>query len=244
MAKKKKASSNKDISSLIEPLNKNQTILMNALRTSEMVISSGPAGVGKTFLVASMAALMLQNKAVKRIILTRPVIPTGRSIGYFPGDLMEKMAPWVVPFMEVFKKHMDQGELDCAIKNGNIEIVPFETMRGRSFDDSFIILDEAQNTTTHEMKMFLTRTGQYSKTVVLGDVQQSDLHWLENGQETGLDIAIRLAKNVVNIPVVEFTSDDIVRSGLCKDWVKAFESEYRQAKPEGEDSLPDFLYKT
>lgn len=229
--KKQKSLTNNEIFAEITPLNDSQKDLINAIRTSDMAIVSGPAGTGKTFITSSIAALMLKNNIVDKIILSRPVIPTGRSIGFMPGDVMEKMANWVVPFMEVFKTKMSQGEIDCHLKNGNIEIVPFEFMRGRNFDDAFVMLDEAQNVSRHEMKMFLTRIGMYSRTVVMGDPQQSDLHWLEPNEETGLDIAVRLAEKVVNVPVIKFSSDDIVRSDLCKAWIQAFEQEKRNELP-------------
>jgi len=222
-----KASTKMDFSS-IEPQNPRQKQLIDFLRLQDMVIIDGCAGTGKTFITASMAAIMLQAKMFERIIFTRPVVPTGRSIGYMPGDLNEKMAPWVTPFIEIMKRYLTIEEINNYTTKGIIEVVPFEVMRGRNFDDSFIILDEAQNATCHEIKMFLTRIGEYSKTVVLGDSNQSDLHWLQPNEESGLQMAKRLAKNVVGVPVVEFTSEDIVRSDLCKKWIQAFEADHQR----------------
>jgi phosphate starvation-inducible PhoH-like protein len=221
-----------DIFSKLEPLNKHQEDLIQHIKTQDMVIVDGVAGTGKTFITASCAALMLKAKLFERIIITRPVVPTGRSLGYFPGELLEKMRPWVIPFMEVIKSHFTKEEIEVKLLNGSIEVVPFEVMRGRSFDDSFVILDEAQNTSTHEIKMFLTRTGMFSRTIVLGDSRQSDMHWLQPHEESGLQLAKRLAKNVVGVPVVEFEAADVVRSDLCKKWIEAFDTENR---------LPDFI---
>jgi phosphate starvation-inducible PhoH-like protein len=230
---KKQKHTPKDIFSAIEPLTDTQALFLQSIKEHDMIIVDGCAGTGKTYLAASCASAMLKEKIVERIIITRPVIPTGRSLGYFPGDLLEKMQPWVAPFMEVMKVHFSKEEIEVKIKNGGIEIVPFEVMRGRSFDNSFVILDEAQNCSYHEMKMFLTRVGNYSKTIVIGDSQQSDMHWLD-GAESGLDVAKRLATKIVNLPVIEFDSKDIVRSDLCKMWIEAFEQE-------GRKELPKFL---
>ena len=160
-------------------------------------------------------------KTIDKIIITRPNVAAGKSIGYFPGTLEEKMMPWVMPVLEVLHWNLGKGAVETGIKNGNIEIAPFETMRGRSFQDAFVILDEAQNVTPHEMKMFLTRIGENCKVVLNGDIMQSDL-----GETSGLSKAIHLAKkHMIPVPVVEFTADDIVRSVLCKQWIMAFMKE-------------------
>jgi phosphate starvation-inducible protein PhoH and related proteins len=165
---------------------------------------------------------MFKTKKVRRIILTRPVIPTGKSIGYFPGTLEEKMEPWVVPYIEVLQEVLGSSVVDIARKNREIEVVPFETIRGRSFDDCLIILDEAQNTTVQEIKAFLTRQGQFSTTVILGDLTQTDLN-VRNGLQYVDEILERNAELRAKVGVLRFTSADIVRSGLCQEWVKAFE---------------------
>lgn len=207
----------------LEALNTKQEKLITSILTNDMIVAEGPAGVGKTFIVASLAAELLKGGTFKQIIFTRPVVPCGKSVGYLPGTIEEKMGVWTMPFMNVIKKHFSQGELDMFLKNGKIQSIPFEVMRGSSFDDCFIILDEAQNSTVHEMKMFLTRVGMYSKTLVMGDTTQSDLH-LYGSSESGLDMMKRMIyEQGMNIPVITFKSEDIVRSGLCKDWVQAFE---------------------
>ena len=205
------------------PKTPNQKELINAIKNYPMVVTQGPAGVGKTFVVAKMAAHAIKNRQVSKIIVTRPTVPTGRSVGFFPGELKDKLAPWVVPIMEVLIDSLGKGDVECLLKNDRIEVVPFETIRGRSFRDCFVILDEAQNCTYEEIKAFLTRVGEDSKVVINGDITQSDLK-----HSSGLEIVLQMLEQIPelrkNVPVVNFTSDDVVRSGLCKLWVQAFES--------------------
>lgn len=195
-----------------------QQTLINSLRGSEQVIVLGPAGTGKTYVATTYAAQLYEAKRINKIILTRPNVASGRSIGFFPGSLEEKMAPWMAPVMDVLCKHLGKAVVDTGMKNGNIEITPFETMRGRSFENAFVLLDEAQNTTIQEMQMFLTRIGEGSRVVLNGDIMQSDLR-----ETSGLKRVIGMArKHDLPIPVVEFDVDDIVRSALCKLWIETF----------------------
>ena len=194
---------------------------IKALDIANQIIVLGPAGTGKTYIAATAACNLYITKQIDKIIITRPNVAAGKSIGYFPGTLEEKMMPWVMPVLEILHKHLGRGAVDTGIKAGNIEIAPFETMRGRSFEDAFVILDEAQNVTTHEMKMFLTRVGQNVTVILNGDIQQSDL-----GETSGLSKAIHLAKkHMIPVPVIEFGVEDIVRSQLCKQWIVAFMKE-------------------
>lgn len=203
------------------PKTEKQKELIDAITQHDQVIVLGPAGTGKTYIPATYAANLYTTKDIDKIIITRPNVAAGKSIGYFPGTLEEKMMPWVMPVLEVLHWHLGKGAVETGIKNGNIEIAPFETMRGRSFQDAFVILDEAQNVTVHEIKMFLTRIGQNCKVILNGDIQQSDL-----SETSGLSKAIHLAKkHHIPVPVVEFDFDDIVRSDLCKQWIKAFTKE-------------------
>lgn len=191
-----------------------------------MVVTIGPAGTGKTYIPAAMAAYFYHIGKVDKIVLTRPTVPVDTSIGYFPGDLLEKMQPWTAPFISVLEEFLSKGEVDCMVKNGKLDIVPFEVIRGRTFNKSFVILDEAQNTTVGEMKAFLTRTGQESRTVINGDLRQSDL---KGHKQNGLDFALNILSDANHgelcdsVGIVEFDSKDIVRSGLCRLWVEAFE---------------------
>lgn len=203
----------------IRPMTPHQSDYLDALRVAEQIIVLGPAGTGKTYIAGTHAADRLRKREVRKIIITRPNVPAGRSLGFFPGTLEEKIAPWVVPLTETIKERMGAGAFDVAVKNGDIEIVPFEVMRGRTFDNAIVILDEAQNTTPAEIKMFLTRIGDGTQVIINGDVSQTDLR-----ETSGLRTVIHLTKsNSLPIPIIEFELDDIVRSGICGMWVRAFE---------------------
>lgn len=205
----------------LKPLNDNQALYLSALQHSDQMIVCGYSGTGKTYIAATFAANLYAARGVSKIILTRPNISVGKDLGYFPGTLEEKFAPWAAPVLDVLNEQLGKGVVDTGIKNGNIEMAPLSTMRGRSFHDSFIILDEAQNTTVAEIKMFLTRIGKGCKVVINGDVKQSDIN-----TQSGLSKIIHLAKKYqLPVPVIEFGVDDIVRSDMCKAWIMAFEGE-------------------
>lgn len=205
----------------IKPLTKTQGVYMDALGSNEQIVVLGPAGTGKTFIAGTYAADCLRQNRVRKVIITRPNVPGGRSLGFFPGDLHEKVAPWVAPLTSVISDRMGAGAYDTALNKANIEIVPFEVMRGRSWDNSLIILDEAQNTLTSEMKMFLTRIGENSQVIINGDVSQTDLK-----ETSGLKTIINMIeRHDLPVPVIEFTLDDIVRSDICALWVRAFHKE-------------------
>ncbi|GJD35634.1 PhoH family protein [Methylobacterium aerolatum] len=203
----------------IQPLTDRQAEYLEALGSSPQVIVLGPAGTGKTYIAGTRAADQLRQRRISKVVITRPNVPSGRSLGFFPGTLEEKIAPWVAPLTEAMKERMGAGAFEIALKAGDIEIVPFEVMRGRTFKDCLVILDEAQNTTTNEIKMFLTRIGDDCQVIINGDVSQTDLR-----ETSGLRTVIHLIKSrMMPIPVVEFTRADIVRSGICAEWVAAFE---------------------
>lgn len=205
----------------LQPLNDNQALYLKALHSSEQVIVCGYSGTGKTYIAATYAANLYAMKVVNRIILTRPNVSVGKDLGYFPGTLEEKFAPWATPVLDVLNEQLGKGVVETGIKNGNIELAPLSTMRGRSFHDAFVILDEAQNTTVPEIKMFLTRVGKDCKVVINGDIKQSDIN-----TQSGLSKIIHLAKKYqLPVPVIEFGVDDIVRGEMCKAWIKAFEGE-------------------
>lgn len=205
----------------LQPLNDRQKDYLNALKTSDQVIVCGYSGTGKTYMAATYAANLYAMKDISKIILTRPNVSVGKDLGYFPGSLEEKFAPWAAPVIDVLNEQLGKGVVETGIKNGNIEMAPLSTMRGRSFHDAFILLDEAQNTTIAEIKMFLTRIGQDCKVVINGDVKQSDIN-----SQSGLSKVIHLAKKYnLPVPVIEFGVEDIVRSEMCKAWIKAFEGE-------------------
>jgi phosphate starvation-inducible PhoH-like protein len=203
----------------IKPLNPKQAAYLDALRTSPQVVVLGPAGTGKTWIAATHAADLFRNGCIDKIILTRPNVPCGRSLGYFPGTLEDKFAPWAAPVAEAIRERIGKAAYEIALKNGDIELVPFEVMRGRSWKNAFVLLDEAQNSTLAEIKTFLTRIGEDCSVVINGDVSQCDLD-----QASGLRIVIDLIKSqTLSVPVVEFTRKDIVRSGVCAMWVRAFD---------------------
>jgi phosphate starvation-inducible PhoH-like protein len=202
----------------IKPLTATQAHYLHALRTSTQVIVLGPAGTGKTWIAATYAADLLRNGSIDKIILTRPNLPCGRSLGYFPGSLEDKFAPWAAPVAEAIKERIGKAAYEIALKKGGIELVPFEVMRGRSWRKAFVLLDEAQNSTPAEIKTFLTRIGEDCTVVVNGDVSQCDLD-----RDSGLSTVLQLVRSqTLSVPVVEFTREDIVRSGICAMWVRAF----------------------
>ena len=200
------------------PMNENQALYIKALKSCPQVIVTGPAGTGKTYIASTYAAQLFAKGQIDKIILTRPNVASGRSLGFFPGSMEEKMAPWVIPFTDVLQENLGAA-YEIAVKKRQIDIVPFEVMRGRTFNNAFVILDEAQNTSPAEMKMFLTRIGDQSQVLLNGDIKQSDLK-TASGLKSIIDM-IRLQK----LPVdhIEFTVDDIVRSDICAMWVKAFD---------------------
>lgn len=203
----------------IKALNPTQADYLAALRVSPQVVVFGPAGTGKTWIAATYAADLYRNGLIAKIILTRPNVPCGRSLGYFPGSLEDKFAPWATPVVEAVKERIGKAPYEIALKNGDIEMVPFEVMRGRSWKSAFVLLDEAQNTTPAEIKTFLTRVGEDCTTVINGDVSQCDLD-----EASGLGAVIDLIRShMLPVPVIEFTRADIVRSGLCAMWVRAFD---------------------
>jgi phosphate starvation-inducible PhoH-like protein len=212
-----KGADRKTVSGLV-PKTENQKDYIDKIRKHDQVIVLGPAGTGKTYIAATMAADMYTMKSVDKIIVTRPNVASGRPLGFRPGDMHEKMEEWLIPVLGTLREHLGKNAVETAIKNGNIEFAPLETMRGRSFENAFIILDEAQNLTPDEMKMFTTRVGEGCKTIINGDIFQHDLK-----TESGLSVAIDLVNRYnMPIPIVEFGIDDIVRSDICKRWIIAW----------------------
>ena len=202
----------------LRPLNAAQADYLDALRTSPQVIALGPAGSGKTWIAAAYAADLFRSGQISRIILTRPNAPCGRSLGFFPGSLDDKFAPWAAPVLDVLRERMGGAAFDIARKNGAIELAPFEVMRGRSWRNAFVLLDEAQNATAAQMKMFLTRIGEDCQVVVNGDAGQSDIR-----ETSGLAVVLDLvARSKLPVPVIEFSHADIVRSEICAMWARAF----------------------
>jgi len=204
---------------IIKALNPTQTDYLEALHHAPQVIVLGPAGTGKTWIAATYAADLYRNRRIDKIILSRPNVPCGRSLGFFPGSLEDKFAPWAAPLTEAIKECIGKAAYAIALKSGGIELVPFEVMRGRSWKNAFVLLDEAQNATLAEIKTFLTRVGEDCTVVINGDVTQCDLV-----KDSGLRTVIEMIdRQNLPVPVIEFTRADIVRSGICAMWVDAFE---------------------
>mgnify|MGYP002943540167 FL=1 len=193
---------------------------MDAIRKQMIVFGIGPAGTGKTYLAMAMAITAFKNEEVNRIILTRPAIEAGEKLGFLPGDLQSKVDPYLRPLYDALYQIMGAESFQRNMEKGLIEVAPLAYMRGRTLDNAFIILDEAQNTTPAQMKMFLTRIGFGSKVVVTGDATQKDL---APGTKSGLDVALRVLRNVDEISVCKLTSADVVRHPLVQKIVKAYD---------------------
>ncbi|MBQ9355179.1 MAG: PhoH family protein [Clostridia bacterium] len=193
---------------------------IEAIKKNIITIGVGPAGTGKTYLAVALAVAAFRAKTVNRIILTRPAVEAGEKLGFLPGDLQQKVDPYLRPLYDALFDMMGSENFNRCHERGDIEVAPLAYMRGRTLDDSFIILDEAQNTTREQMKMFLTRLGFNSKIVVTGDDTQIDL---PDGKKSGLKQAVSILKNIEGIETVHLTSKDVVRHRLVTDIIKAYE---------------------
>ena len=204
----------------IKPKTLGQQKYTEAIRENTVTLAIGPAGTGKTYLAVAMAVTAFRAKEINRIILTRPAVEAGEKLGFLPGDLQQKVDPYLRPLYDGLFDMLGAENFQKYQERGNIEVAPLAYMRGRTLDDSFIILDEAQNTTCEQMKMFLTRLGNNSKMVVTGDVTQIDL---PDGKRSGLIEATKVLKNIDDIAVVRFSERDVVRHTLVQEIVKAYE---------------------
>jgi len=212
---------------VITPKGLAQKRYVQAIREQDIVFGIGPAGTGKTYLAMAMAVAALVERKVKRIVLTRPAVEAGERLGFLPGDLAEKVNPYLRPLHDALFDMVDEDKANAFIERGTVEVAPLAFMRGRTLNDAFIILDEAQNTTTEQMKMFLTRLGYGSKAVVTGDVTQVDL---PSGRPSGLLEVQRVLKGVEGISFCAFTEVDVVRHPLVQEVVRAYEA-FEAAKP-------------
>ncbi len=210
----------------VVPKSARQRQYIQAIRTHDIVFGIGPAGTGKTYLAMAMAVSALMQKECERIILARPAVEAGEKLGFLPGTLSEKVNPYLRPLYDALFDMMDFEKAQRLIEKGTIEIAPLAYMRGRTLNNSFVILDEAQNTTSEQMKMFLTRLGFYSKAVITGDITQIDL---PNGKVSGLIEVQKILQHIEGIRFVYFTERDVVRHELVQQIIKAYEKYQRHA---------------
>lgn len=201
----------------LEAKTENQKRYINAIKNFKVIFGVGPAGTGKTFCAASIAAERLESKLIEKIIITRPAVEAGESFGFIPGSLDEKYLPYLTPFLDVFEEKLGKSYTEYLIKRNVIKAVPLAFMRGLSFHDSFIMLDEAQNVTPAQMKMFLTRVGENCTVIIDGDEAQIDIKG-----RSGLTDAIERISYIPSVKVIRFEEEDIVRSSLVKEIIKSY----------------------
>ncbi|MEN6472608.1 MAG: PhoH family protein [Syntrophaceae bacterium] len=205
---------------VVMPKSLQQKLYIDAMRSQDIVFGIGPAGTGKTYLAMAMAISHLLKKKVERIVLTRPAVEAGERLGFLPGDLEQKVNPYLRPLYDALYDMLDHDHVQRLLQRDAIEVAPLAFMRGRTLNDAFIILDEAQNTTSEQMKMFLTRLGFNSKAVITGDVTQVDL---PNTTKSGLIEASRILKHVEGLSFIAFSEDDVVRHRLVSEIIKAYD---------------------
>ncbi|MHA7108535.1 PhoH family protein [Sunxiuqinia elliptica] len=203
----------------------NQRLLVESSKNSDLIFAIGPAGTGKTYTAIALAVRALKNREIKRIILSRPAVEAGERLGFLPGDLKEKIDPYLQPLYDALQDMIPAKKLEEFLKDGIIQIAPLAFMRGRTLSDAFVILDEAQNTTLNQLKMFLTRMGMNAKFIITGDETQIDLPSIH---QSGLIQAKKILKNIKDISFVQFDAKDIVRHRLVRDIVNAYDKYYQK----------------
>jgi phosphate starvation-inducible PhoH-like protein len=217
----------KTLKKTVKPYTAIQGKYIQALGAHDLVFALGPAGTGKTYIAVAMAVSMFMSQRVEKIILSRPAVEAGEKLGFLPGDLKEKVDPYLRPLYDALYDMMPGERLTRHMENGEIEVAPLAFMRGRTFSNAFVILDEAQNTTATQMKMFLTRMGENSRMVATGDLSQTDL---PNDVKSGLGDAVRKLENIPEIGIVRFTDSDVVRHPLAARIIKAYDEWDRKKK--------------
>ncbi|MCB9262963.1 MAG: PhoH family protein [Flavobacteriales bacterium] len=205
---------------IIKPRTENQKALVQAVENNDIVFAIGPAGTGKTYTGVALAVRALKRKEIKKIILARPAVEAGESLGFLPGDLKEKIDPYLKPLYDSLLDMIPTDKYNKYIENGTLEVIPLAFMRGRTLDNCFVILDEAQNATSVQLKMFLTRMGPNAKMIINGDLSQIDL---PKHQQSGLRKAIDILKDIKGVSIVELTVLDVVRHKLVKEIIKAYD---------------------
>lgn len=206
----------------------NQQILINEYEKNDLLFAIGPAGTGKTYTAIALAVRALRNKEVKRIILTRPAVEAGEKLGFLPGDIKDKLDPYLIPLYDALNDMIPQKKLNTLMEEGDVQIAPLAYMRGRTLDNAFVILDEAQNATVSQLKMFLTRMGRNAKFIITGDMTQIDL---PDKSKSGLPMAIRILRDINGISIIEFDARDIIRHKLVKYIVAAYDNLKQSNEP-------------
>ena len=214
----------------IKARTRNQVKMVNAARTNDIVFAIGPAGTGKTYTAVAIAVLALKEREIRIIILTRPAVEAGENLGFLPGDLKEKIDPYLRPLYDALEDMIPNDKLKSMVESRTVEIAPLAFMRGRTLDNCYVILDEAQNSTDLQLKMFLTRMGPNAKLIITGDLTQIDL---PRKQQSGLGKALRLLKNIKGIAQIQLDTDDVVRHRLVKEIVHAYDRETECEKDSG-----------
>ena len=214
---------------IVRARTENQQRLVKLYDDNDLLFAVGPAGSGKTYTAIALAVRALKNKEVKRIILTRPAVEAGEKLGFLPGDMKEKLDPYLQPLFDALNDMIPPAKLQKYIDEGTVQIAPLAYMRGRTLDNAFVILDEAQNTTLSQLKMFLTRMGRNAKFIVTGDITQIDL---PRRSDSGLVRAMELLRNIKGIAIVEFGKQDIIRHRLVQHIIRAFEEQQERSEEE------------
>lgn len=222
---------------VIRAKTQNQKLLTDVSENNDLIFAVGPAGTGKTYTAVALAVRALKNKAVRKIILTRPAVEAGESLGFLPGDLKEKIDPYLRPLYDALDDMIPSDKLNYYMANRIIEIAPLAYMRGRTLDNAFIILDEAQNATELQLKMFLTRIGASAKAIITGDLSQIDL---PKNQKSGLIKATRILKDIEGIAYIELDEADVVRHRLVKNIIRAYDKETEREEREEQENKERF----
>lgn len=225
----------------VQPRTPGQERYLKSIKSNDMTISYGPPGTGKTYVAACYGAELFMVGKIKRFILVRPAVEAGgEKHGFLPGDQNKKLEPWVKPIIDTLKLKLGNARVEQLVKEGLIEVVPFTYMRGRSWDGAYVMLDEAQNTTAAQMKLFTTRIGENCKVIIDGDTEQTDL----GRGNTGLDVVIRIAeeRRLESVGVVRMTARDIVRSFQCRQWYEGWQ--WHEGQSSVDNEAPAFLHRS
>lgn len=220
----------------IKPKTDNQAAYLNSIQHNNLTFALGPAGTGKTYIAAAHAADLLREKKIEKFIITRPAVEAGESLGFLPGEMEEKFEPYFAPVRDILAERLGSGHLEALLRNKRIEVKPLAFMRGSTFKNAFVLLDEAQNTTPAQMKLFLSRIGEHAKLSVNGDLKQMDIRG-----KSGLYDAVQRCSHINQVGVIRFDRSDIVRSGIAQAIVEAYEDGHDAEEEGAFENVPAFL---